>query len=126
MKRIKNKSEHSLPKLKRPQRSFNSTEKKKNKAFFLPMDLKRLDDSVESNWKVLYKKIHLYDEKKYLIEISKTKKKFYVLSMEDDSKLQKLDFYAKQGVKLVSICGSVEELADKIEFRFGTLCIQNL
>ena len=46
-----------------------------------------MDATIESKRKVLYKKIHQYEHQKYLIEISRTKKKFYVLSLEDDAKL---------------------------------------
>jgi hypothetical protein len=41
----------------------------------------RRDNKVEEDRKVLYKKIHQYGKAEYLIEISKSKKKYYIISL---------------------------------------------
>jgi hypothetical protein len=77
---------------------------------------------------VIYRKIHKYGKKEYLIEISKTKVKYYIVSirMNRDQKTQVLEYHYKQGKKLIKAAGGVEALADRIKFKYGSLSIQDL
>jgi hypothetical protein len=83
---------------------------------------------IEIDRKVIYRKIHRYGKKEYLIEISKTKVKYFIISirMNKNQKTQVLEFHYKQGKKLIKSAGGVEALADLIKFKYGTLAIQDL
>jgi len=67
---------------------------------------------VDPDRRVLYKKIHQYGKKEYLIELSKSKKKFYFISLRiSNEKYQKIEVFPKQAQKLIEACGSIAELA---------------
>ena len=67
----------------------------------LPIDLRA--EGVDNERKVLYRKMHSQGRNDYMIEISKTKAKYYVVSvlMNRSRKVQILDFHLKQGKKLI-------------------------
>jgi hypothetical protein len=94
----------------------------------IPISISTTDVHVDSNRKVIYRKIHKYGRKEYLIEISKTKAKYYIISirMNKDQKTQVLQYHYKQGKKLIKAAGGLEALADRIKFKYGTLSIIDL
>lgn len=96
----------------------------------MSMMIGKLNNSIvyKINRKVIYRKIHRYGKKEYLIEISKTKVKYFILSirMNKNQKTQVLEFHYKQGKKLIKSAGGVEALADLVRFKYGTLAIQDL
>lgn len=69
----------------------------------------------------------VFRNKDYLIEISRTKVKYFIISirMGKSQKTQVLEFYFKQGKKLIKSAGGIEALADRIEFKYGSLSIQD-
>lgn len=46
-----------------------------------PINLAAVDLGGEDARKIKYKKVHAYGKKEYLIEISKTKNKYFIISM---------------------------------------------
>jgi hypothetical protein len=94
----------------------------------IPISISTTDVHVDSNRKVIYRKIHKYGRKEYLIELSKTKAKYYIISirMNKDQKTQVLQYHYKQGKKLIKAAGGLEALADRIKFKYGTLSILDL
>lgn len=77
---------------------------------------------------MIYRKIHKYGKKEYLIELSKTKLKYYIISirLNKNQKQQVLEYHYKQGKKLIKSAGGVEALADMIKFRYGSLSVHDL
>jgi len=69
----------------------------------LPMQVTGADISVEDNRRIVYRKIHKYDGKNYLIEIGKTKTKYFIVSIELNKKqrTEVLELHAKQAKKLI-------------------------
>lgn len=77
---------------------------------------------------MIYRKIHKYGKKEFLIEISKTKIKYFIISirLNKNQKQQVLEYHYKQGKKLIKSAGGIEALADKIKFKYGSLSVQEL
>ena len=94
----------------------------------IPINVGSTDVHVDPERKVIYRKIHKYGKKEYLIEISKTKVKYYIVSirMNKTQKSQVLEYHYKQGKKLIKSAGGVEKLADSIKFKYGKLALQDL
>ena len=92
----------------------------------LPIDLRA--EGVDNERKVLYRKMHSQGRNDYMIEISKTKAKYYIVSvlMNRSRKVQILDFHLKQGKKLIRQCGGITNLADRVEFQHKTLTIRDM
>lgn len=63
-----------------------------------------------------------------MIELSKTKLKYYIISirLNKTQKQQVLEYHYKQGKKLIKWAGGVEALADRIKFRYGSLSVHDL
>lgn len=94
----------------------------------IPMAITSTDVKVDMDRKVLYRKIHKYGKKEYLIELSRTKTKYFIVSirLNKNQKTQVLQYHFKQGKKLIKAAGGIEALADKIQFKYGSLSIQDL
>jgi hypothetical protein len=94
----------------------------------IPISISNTDIHVDSDRRVIYRKIHKYGRKEYLIELSKTKAKYFIISirMNKDQKTQVLQYHHKQGKKLIKAAGGLEALADRIKFKYGTLSILDL
>lgn len=94
----------------------------------IPINVTNTDTPVDPNRKVIYRKIHKYGKKEYLVEISKNKIKYFILSirLKKDQKTQMLEYHYKQGKRLIKAAGGVDALADKIKFKYGSLAIQDL
>ena len=77
---------------------------------------------------MLYRKIHTAGKKDYVVEISKTKIKYYIVSVRltRARRVQILEFYSKQAEKLIKACGGIISLARRIEFPFNTLSIRDV
>lgn len=94
---------------------------------YSPINLTKRDPGVDEDRRVTYKSIHQYGKKQYLIEISKTKKKYYIISFRlKDEKYQKVELFLKQGIKLVEFCGSTAALAERIEFKYNTMIVRDM
>lgn len=94
----------------------------------IPINVTNTDTPVDPNRKVIYRKIHKYGKKEYLVEISKNKIKYFIVSirMKKDQKTQVLEYHYKQGKRLIKAAGGVDALAEKIKFKYGSLAIQDL
>ena len=77
---------------------------------------------------MLYRKIHTAGKKDYVVEISKTKIKYYIVSVRltRARRVQILEFYSKQAEKLIKVCGGIVSLARRIEFPFNTLSVRDV
>ena len=94
----------------------------------VPINITSSDTHVDPSRKVIYRKIHKYGKKEYLIEISKTKVKYYIVSirMNKTQKTQVQEYHYNQGKKLIKAAGGIEKLADQIRFKYGSLNLQDL
>lgn len=83
---------------------------------------------IDPERKVLYRKIHRYGKKEYLIEISRTKVKYYIISirMGKTQKNQVQEFHYKQGKKMIRAAGGIEAWADRIKFKYGKLDVNEM
>ena len=129
MKRGRNKSVGNLPQIrKEPKRRRKMrTHRTAKKRKYSPINLQKRDPGVEADRRVTYKSIHIYGKSQYIVEISKSKKKFYIISIRlKDEKFQKIELFLKQGMKLVEFCGSTAALAERIEFKFKTMVVRDM
>lgn len=114
----RNKNVGNLPRLKKH---------RKKQRLHTPVNLDRRDTTVDPERKVLYKKIHQYGKKEYIIEVSKTKKKFYFISLRmSNEKYEKIEVFYKQGRKMIQYCGGIPQLAQCIEFKYGKMVIRDM
>lgn len=77
---------------------------------------------------MLYRKIHKYSKKEYLVELSRSKTKYYIVAirMNKNQKVQVLEYHRKQGKKLIKAAGGIEALADRVKFVYGSLAINDV
>ena len=85
-------------------------------------------EGVSSPRKVLHKKLLKDGRREYMIEISKTRSRYYIASvlMTRSRQVQMLDFTLKQAKKLLEECGDVVGLAERVEFQHGELTVRDL
>eukprot|EP00345_Euplotes_harpa_P008773 CAMPEP_0168351668 /NCGR_PEP_ID=MMETSP0213-20121227/22025_1 /TAXON_ID=151035 /ORGANISM="Euplotes harpa, Strain FSP1.4" /LENGTH=178 /DNA_ID=CAMNT_0008362597 /DNA_START=383 /DNA_END=916 /DNA_ORIENTATION=- len=76
----------------------------------IPVHVTNAEIDIVDDRKVIYRKIHKYDKKEYLIEISKTKTKYFIIAIELNKKqrTQAIEMHAKKCKKLIKVCGGVE------------------
>ncbi|CAI2368505.1 unnamed protein product [Moneuplotes crassus] len=93
-----------------------------------PMKITGADIQVDDNRKIIYRKIHKFNKKNFLIEIGKTKVRYFIVVIELSKKqrTQAIELHSKQAKKIITNCGGVEELAKHIEFKFGKIVIKDL
>ena len=65
---------------------FNYDKKINSKDKMIPIHITNANIEVTDDRKVIYRKIHKYSKKEYLIEISKTKTKYFISSIELNKK----------------------------------------
>lgn len=82
---------------------FNYDKKTNKKEKLIPIHVTNADIEITDDRKVIYRKIHKYSKKEYLIEVSKTKTKYFVVSIELNKKQfsQAIELHFKQGKKLI-------------------------
>lgn len=78
---------------------------KKKAEKLIPIDLSKSSIKIDPERKVIYRKVHKYDKKDYLIEISRTKIKYFIvaISLGKKQSTQILDFNLKKGKRLIKI-----------------------
>ncbi|CAI2368750.1 unnamed protein product [Moneuplotes crassus] len=93
-----------------------------------PMKITGANINVENKRKIIYRKIHKYQNKTYLIEIGKTKTKYFIVAIElsKQQKIQAKEIHAKQAKKLIKNCGGIDHFANNIDFKFGKIVIKNM
>uniref|UniRef100_A0A7S3NI68 Uncharacterized protein n=1 Tax=Euplotes harpa TaxID=151035 RepID=A0A7S3NI68_9SPIT len=94
----------------------------------IPVHVTNAEIDIVDDRKVIYRKIHKYDKKEYLIEISKTKTKYFIIAIELNKKqrTQAIEMHAKKCKKLIKVCGGVDQFANNISFKFGKIIVRNM
>lgn len=78
---------------------------KKKAQKLIPVEVIHSTIKVDNDRKVIYRKIHRYDRKEFLIEISRTKIKYFIIAVPLTKKQQTqiIDFNFKKGKRLIKV-----------------------